>query len=139
MARPAGSPAVGPAGRNTLGAMLDALTIAICVTALALAAWCGYAAYRDQPTKDWHFIGMAVVSLMALVQLVVGIVELAQGGEPDQGSTIFVAYLIGSFATVPAAGVLSLAERTRWGSATVAAGGVLLAVLEVRLIDIWGG
>ncbi|MEU5975475.1 hypothetical protein [Streptomyces sp. NPDC047315] len=119
--------------------MLDALTIAICVAALALAAWCGYAAYRDQPTKDWHFIGMAVVSLLALVQLVVGIVQLAQGEEPGQGSTIFVAYLIGSFATVPAAGVLSLAERTRWGSATVAAGGVLLAVLEVRLIDIWGG
>ncbi len=34
---------------------------------------------------------------------------------------------------------MSLAERTRWGSATVAAGAVVLAVLEVRLFDIWGG
>ncbi len=41
--------------------MLDALTIVLAVAALALAAWCGFAAYRDQPTKDWHFIGMAVV------------------------------------------------------------------------------
>ncbi|MFJ8231007.1 hypothetical protein ACIQ9E_13800 [Streptomyces sp. NPDC094448] len=119
--------------------MLDALTVAISVTALALAAWCGYAAYRDQPTKDWHFIGMAVVTGLALVQLVVGIVRLAGGDEPAQGTTIFVAYLIGALATVPSAGVLSLAERTRWGSATVAAGAVLLAVLEVRLYDIWGG
>jgi hypothetical protein len=80
-----------------------------------------------------------VVSLLALVQLVVGIVQLARGEKPEQGRTIFVAYLIGSFACIPAAGFMSLAERTRWGSVTVAAGGVVLAVLQVRLYDIWGG
>ncbi|MYW65086.1 hypothetical protein GTY65_13600 [Streptomyces sp. SID8379] len=119
--------------------MLDVLTLVTGLAALALAAWCGFAASRDQPTKDWHFIGMAVVSVLALVQLVVGIVQLARGEKPAQGTTIFVAYLIGAFACVPAAGFMSLAERTRWGSATVAAGGVVLAVLEVRLYDIWGG
>ena len=119
--------------------MLDALTIATGVAALVLAAWCGSAAYRDQPTKDWHFIGMAVVTLLTLVQLVVGVVQLAQGEKPEQGTTLFVAYLIGSAACVPAAGFLSLAERTRWGSVTVAAGALVLAVLEVRLYDIWGG
>ncbi|MCX3062521.1 hypothetical protein [Streptomyces beihaiensis] len=119
--------------------MLDALTLATGVAALALAAWCGFAAYRDQPTKDWHFIGMAVVALLALVQLVVGIVQLARGEKPDQGTTIFVAYLIGSVACIPAVALMSLTERTRWGSVTAAAGGVVLAVLEVRLFDIWGG
>ncbi|MEU3298382.1 MULTISPECIES: hypothetical protein [unclassified Streptomyces] len=119
--------------------MLDALTVALSAAALALAAWCGFAAYRDQPTKDWHFIGMAVVTVLALAQLVTGIVQLARGEKPDEGSVIFVSYLIGAFAAVPAAGFLSLAERTRWGSATVAAGAVVLAVLEVRLYDIWGG
>ncbi|XCM33177.1 hypothetical protein ABXI76_31125 [Streptomyces parvus] len=117
--------------------MLDALTVAVAVTALALAAWCGHAAYRDQ-TKDWHFIGMAVVSVLALAQLVVGVVQLARGERPEQGMAVFIAYLIGSFAAVPAAGFLSLTERTRWGSVTVAAGAVVLAVLEVRLYDIWG-
>ncbi|MFE4667597.1 hypothetical protein ACFRI7_21485 [Streptomyces sp. NPDC056716] len=119
--------------------MLEVLTLVTGVAALLLAAWCGWAAYRDQPTKDWHFIGMAVVSVLALVQLVAGIVLLARGEQPDQGTTIFVAYLIGSFACVPAAGFMSLAERTKWGSVTVAAGGVVLAVLEVRLYDIWAG
>ncbi|MFE2044852.1 hypothetical protein ACFXAZ_28845 [Streptomyces sp. NPDC059477] len=119
--------------------MLEVLTLVTGVAALLLAAWCGWAAYRDQPTKDWHFIGMAVVSVLALVQLVAGIVLLARGEKPDQGTTIFVAYLIGSFACVPAAGFMSLAERTKWGSVTVAAGGVVLAVLEVRLYDIWAG
>jgi FtsH-binding integral membrane protein len=119
--------------------MLDALTLVIGVAALLLAAWCGWAAYRDQATKDWHFIGMAVVTVLTLVQLVVGIVLLARGEKPEQGTTIFVAYLLGSFACVPAAGFMSLAERSKWGSVTVAAGGVVLAVLEVRLYDIWGG
>ncbi|GAA0926000.1 hypothetical protein [Streptomyces thermoalcalitolerans] len=119
--------------------MLDVLMLVTGVAALLLAAWCGWAAYRDQPTKDWHFIGMAVVSVLALVQLVAGIVALARGDRPDQGTTIFVAYLLGAFACIPATGFMSLAERTRWGSVTVAAGGVVLAVLEVRLYDIWGG
>ncbi|MEV8422900.1 hypothetical protein [Streptomyces niveus] len=119
--------------------MLVALTVAVSVAALVLAAWCGFAAYRDQPTKDWHFIGMAVVTVLAFVQLVIGVVQLARGEDPAEGSVIFVSYLIGAFAAVPAAGFLSLAERTRWGSATVAAGAVVLAILEVRLYDIWGG
>ncbi len=136
---PAGASASGLWGRNTLDVMLVALTVAVSVAALVLAAWCGFAAYRDQPTKDWHFIGMAVVTVLAFVQLVIGIVQLARGEDPAEGSVIFVSYLIGAFAAVPAAGFLSLAERTRWGSATVAAGAVVLAVLEVRLYDIWGG
>ncbi|MGW7467105.1 hypothetical protein ACWGJT_21005 [Streptomyces xantholiticus] len=118
--------------------MLDALTVAVGVAALALAAWCGLAAFRDQPTKDWHFIGMSVVTVLAAAQLVVGIVQLARGQEAEQGTAIFLSYLIGSALAVPAAGFLSLAERTRWGSATVAAGAIVLAVLEVRLYDIWG-
>lgn len=64
--------------------MFDALTLVTGVAALLLAAWCGWAAYRDQPTKDWHFIGMAVVSVLALVQLVIGIVQLARGEKPEQ-------------------------------------------------------
>ncbi|MEU6310475.1 hypothetical protein [Streptomyces sp. NPDC047014] len=118
--------------------MLDALTVAIGVAALALAAWCAHAAWRDQPTKDWHFIGMAVVTVLVLAQLVIGLVQLARGEKPDEGTVIFVAYLLGAFAAVPAAGLLSLTERTKWGSVTVAAGAVVLAVLEVRLYDIWG-
>ncbi|MDX3078051.1 hypothetical protein ACIP98_17130 [Streptomyces sp. NPDC088354] len=119
--------------------MLDVLTIVVSATALLLAAWCGFAAFRDQPTKDWHFIGMAVVAVLALAQLVIGVIKVSTGGKPVDGTTIFFAYLIGAACTVPAAAFMSLTERTRWGSAIVAAGGLILAVLEVRLYDIWGG
>lgn len=119
--------------------MLTPLTVALAVAALALAAWCGWAAYRDQPTKDWHFIGMAVVTLLAVVQLVVGMVQLARGERPEEGVAIFLAYLIGVVVDVPAVALISLSERTRWGSLSVVAGAVVLAVLQLRLFDIWGG
>lgn len=119
--------------------MLTPLTVTLAVAALALAGWCGHAAYRDQPTKDWHFIGMAVVTLLALIQLAGGVVRLIAGGEPAGGTAVFVAYLLGALCCVPVVGVISLSERTRWGSLSVVAGAVVLAVLEARLHDIWGG
>jgi hypothetical protein len=119
--------------------MLDAVIITVSVTALLLAVWCGYAAYRDSATKDWHFAGMAVVTLATLVQLVVSLVQLARGDRPEQGMAVFLAYLIGAVCAIPAAAFMSLAERTRWGSAIVAAGAVIVAVLELRLHEIWGG
>ncbi|NGN65588.1 hypothetical protein G5C51_16990 [Streptomyces sp. A7024] len=118
--------------------MYEPLTIALAVAALALGAWCALAAFRDQPAKDWHYIGMGVVTALALGQLIVGVVRLAGGDDPEQGTGLFVAYLIGATLTVPAAGFMSLTERSRWGSATAAAGGIVLAVLQVRLYDIWG-
>ncbi|CAM5463224.1 hypothetical protein SANTM175S_00564 [Streptomyces antimycoticus] len=60
---------------------------------------------------------MAVVALLAIVQLVIGVVRLAGGADP-QGVAIVV-YLIGSALAVPVAAFMSLTERTRWGSATV--------------------
>ncbi|MFR9674067.1 hypothetical protein [Streptomyces sp. TR02-1] len=119
--------------------MLTPLTVAIAVAALLLAAWCGFAAYRDQPAKDWHFLGMAVVSLLALVQLVVGVVRLAGGGEPAGGTAVFVVYLVSAVCCLPVVGVISLSERNRWGSLSVVAGAVVLAALQARLHEVWGG
>ncbi|MFC4496745.1 hypothetical protein ACFPA8_21670 [Streptomyces ovatisporus] len=119
--------------------MFTPLTVVLAVAALALAAWCGWAAFRNQPTKDWHFIGMAVVTLLALVQLVVGIVQFARGGEPAEGTAVFVAYLAAVVVCMPLVGLISLTERTKWGSLSVVAGAVVLAALQARLHDIWGG
>lgn len=120
--------------------MLTPLTVTVCVTALLLAAWCGFAAIRNQPVKDWHYLGVGVVTLLTLVQLVLGLVQLGRGERPSgDTSVIFVAYLIAVPCCLPLVGVVSLSERTRWGSAVVAAGATVLAVLQVRLLDIWGG
>ncbi|MBC3840007.1 hypothetical protein GXW82_06805 [Streptacidiphilus sp. 4-A2] len=117
--------------------MIGALTIVVSVAALLLAAWCGLATARDQPTKDWHMIGMAVVTVLALAQLVVGIVQVSSGHKPTGGAVVFLAYAVGTMLIVPAG--MSLVERTRWGSAIATAGGLVVAALELRLVQVWGG
>ncbi|WP_129838468.1 hypothetical protein [Streptomyces sp. RFCAC02] len=120
--------------------MIAPLTVAVAVAALLLTAWCAYAAVRDQAVKDWHYIGMAVVLLLTLVQLGVAAVQLARGERPDGDSTaVFVSYLVAVVLCLPVVAIVSLSERTRWGSATVAAGALVLAVLQIRLGDIWAG
>ncbi|GGO45582.1 hypothetical protein GCM10012287_13860 [Streptomyces daqingensis] len=119
--------------------MFTPLTVTLAVAAVLLALWCGWAALRDQPTKDWHFLGMAAVTLLALVQLAVGIVQFARGGEPAEGTAVFVAYLASVVLCMPLVGLISLTERTKWGSLTVAAGALVLAALQARLHDVWGG
>lgn len=120
--------------------MLTPLTIAVAAAAVLLGVWCAFAAVRNQPVKDWHYAGMAVVTLLTLVQLAVGAVLLAGGDRPGGDSTaVFVAYLVSVAACVPLVALVALGERSRWGSATVAAGALLLAVLELRLHDVWGG
>lgn len=120
--------------------MLTPLTVAVAVTALLLAAWVGFAAARGQPVKDWHYAGVAVVLLLALVQLVVALAQLVAGERPAGGGTVvFVSYLVAVTLCLPVVVVVALGERSRWGSATVAAGAVVLAVLQVRLADVWSG
>ncbi|TDC10300.1 hypothetical protein E1265_31435 [Streptomyces sp. 8K308] len=120
--------------------MLTPLTVAVAVAALLQAAWSGYAAFRDQPVKDWHYAGMAVVLLLTLAQLVVGLVALGGGERPaGDGTAVFVSYLVMVVLCLPVVAIVSLSERSRWGSATVAAGALVLAVLELRLADVWAG
>jgi hypothetical protein len=120
--------------------MLTPLTVAVAVAALLLGAWCALSALRNQPVKDWHYAGIAVVTLLTLVQLVIGVVRMA-GGERAAGdsTTVFGAYLVSVAACMPLVAIIALGERSRWGSATVAAGALLLAVLQLRLHDVWGG
>lgn len=120
--------------------MLTPLTVAVAVAAVLLGAWCTLAAVRNQPVKDWHYAGIAVVTLLTAVQLAIGVVAMA-GGERAAGDStaVFGAYLVSVTACMPAVAVVALGERSRWGSATVAAGAFLLAVLQLRLHDVWGG
>ncbi|MEO3756604.1 hypothetical protein [Streptomyces sp. B6B3] len=120
--------------------MLTPLTVTVAVAALLLSAWCGYAAVREQPVKDWHYLGMAVVLLLTVAQGIVAAVALAGGERPaGDGTGVFVSYLLAVVLCLPLVAIVALGERSRWGSATVAAGALLLAVLQLRLADVWAG
>jgi hypothetical protein len=116
--------------------VLSALATAIMIGSLVVGAWCLVAAARDRFIDATHVVGLAVVEVAVLVQTVVAAVRLAQGAHPVEYVT-FIGYLVVAVLLLPFALVLSFLERTRWGSLIAGAGAVVVAVLMLRLLQVW--
>jgi hypothetical protein len=112
------------------------LTGAIIVAALLVGAWCLVAAARDAFLDRSHLIGLAVVAALMLVQTIVAVVRLAGGDKPEAFVT-FVGYLATAVLTVPAGVSVAFMEKTRYGSVIAGASAVIVAVLALRLWQVW--
>ena len=93
---------------------------------------------RDRAAQDPHFIGLAVLELVMLVQLVGGVVALSRT-DRDIDGVVFVSYLVTNLLVPVVAAFFALAERSRVGTTILLLGVATVAGLEVRLWDIWGG
>src|SRR5262245_29094959 len=82
---------------------------------------------------------VAVAEAALLVQAVWAVVRLAGGGRPDGGMAVFIGYLAGSLLILPVAAAWGREERTRWGPGVIAAGFLVMAVLIVRMQQVWNG
>lgn len=118
--------------------MVDALASAVIVASLLMAAWALLTAARNRLVTYIHLAGLAVVEVLVLAQVVVAVWQMV-GGERPGSVVTFVGYLIGAALILPAAGALSVVERTRWGTVIVGIAALLLPVLVVRLQQIWHG
>jgi hypothetical protein len=82
---------------------------------------------------------LAVVELLLLVQLVASIV-LVIGGARAKGDTVeFFGYLITALLVPLATGFWALLERTRWSTFILGIGGLTVAIMLVRMYQIWFG
>ena len=116
--------------------MPEFLRIATAVVGLALAAWAGYAAWRDQAPRRGQLIGTIVLEVFALALAATALARLSDHN-PDLAT--FVGYLA-AFVIIPPAGVLlARLEPTRWGSVIIAVVGVVEAILVVRLQQVLTG
>lgn len=118
--------------------MNGALTAAVIAGSLLLAAWCGVTALRNRTIQLPHLIGAAAVELLLVVQVVVAVVASAGDDGPTEAVT-FVGYLVAALALLPVGVVLSLVERTRWGSVVLAVACLVVPVVELRLQQVWHG
>lgn len=109
----------------------------------AVLVLCGAAAVllvvdlvRDRAAQDSHFVALAVIEVVLLVQLVWGSVALAQT-DRDVQSGVLVSYLV-STVLVPVVGALvSLTERSRVGTTILLLAVATIAGLEIRIWDLW--
>lgn len=117
--------------------MIDVLATALIVASLVLAAWAAGTALRNRRIGRAHLVGIGVVEAVLLVQVAVAVVALIGGERPESLAT-FIGYLAASLLVLPVGAVFALTERGRWSGGVLAVAGCTLAVVVVRLQDIWG-
>lgn len=117
--------------------MVDGLATTIIVTGLLLAGFSGLMALLDRPPGLIHLVGLTLVETALLVQAAVATGKMFTGDRPE-AMTTFVGYLLTAVLIPPLAALLGSAERTRWGSAIIAAAGLVVPVMVVRLQQVWG-
>jgi hypothetical protein len=119
-------------------AVNDTIATIIGVAALALAGWLLVPVLRDRWIDCPHVVSLGVLEGALLAQAVLATVWMADGSLPGELAT-FIGYLAASVIILPLAVLLSYMERTRWGAVIVMAGCVIIAVLMLRLYQVWHG
>ncbi|MQM27421.1 hypothetical protein [Glycomyces albidus] len=115
--------------------MIEWLYLAAQGVALAMSAWFFVDTARSRQVGRRHFVGVAVLVAFLLAQLVAGIAIVP--GEPGTGKGLFFSYLVTAVLVPVAASFWGSIDRSRWGIGTVAASGVVVAALMLRIHQIW--
>lgn len=105
---------------------------------LAVALWCLVTSARDKPIQAVHLVGMAVLEAGLLVQVVVAVVLMVGGHDPQEKGT-FVGYLAGSLVVLPAGAFLGAGERSKWGAVAAGIACLAIPVVILRMQDLWSG
>lgn len=117
--------------------MIGYLATAIIVGALLLATWAAGSALRRKDPLLVAMVMAIVTEVVIVIQAVVAITVSIRGQSADQPG-VFFGYLIAVVLVLPAALIWARAERNQFGSLVILVGSLVLAVLIVRLQQIWG-
>lgn len=113
-----------------------AWVVAACgLTVAARAAWL---VVRARRVDDTQFYLVAAAEAVLVVVAVGGFVALARTTRSVDG-VVFGSYLATTASVLPLALLWGVSDTSRWGPGTVAIGGVVVAVLALRLLQIWVG
>lgn len=116
------------------------LAAAVVVVALALgvSCWAGVHLARARPVVLRQLFAGGLVEAALIAQAVVGVILTASGDQPAD-AVVFWGYLVVALLVLPGAAVWAVADRSRWSSAVLLVGGLTVAVMEVRMLQVWQG
>jgi len=102
----------------------------------AMVVWGLVTAALDKPPGRAQLLFAAGVEVVTVVQSVVAFVILAQGFRPVELATT-IGYLIGIVMLIPVAWFWANVERTRFSGVVLAVAGLAVAVMTLRLLQLW--
>lgn len=101
-----------------------------------IVIWGLVTAAVDKPPGRAQLLFAAGVEVVTVVQTIVGLIVLAQGFRPVEFATT-VGYLIGVVVLIPVAWFWANVERTRFSGVVLAVAGLSVAVMTLRLLQLW--
>lgn len=119
--------------------VVDGLVVALVGASLLAALILGIEGARGRDPLWWHLGVAAALELLLLVQAVVSVVLLLEGGQIVGSTGVFVAYLIGTLLVLPVTLLWGLGDPSRWTLVALAVACLVVAVLVLRLDQIWAG
>jgi hypothetical protein len=92
-----------------------------------------------RPPSWWSVGSVAVIEGFLLVQLAVSIALVATGNQAKGDTVEFFGYIVTALIVPPAAIAWAVLERTRWSTLVLGVAGLTVAIMVVRMWQIWSG
>jgi hypothetical protein len=103
----------------------------------AAALFCIVFGIARRIPNDYTVGSLALVEVLLLAQLVTGIVSPFVGNPPRGSLVEYYIYLVVALLLPPLAVVWALVDRSRWSNVVLGAGAFAVAVMVVRMLQIW--
>ena len=117
--------------------MILGFTIAQVIVACAAGLLCVVIGLVGRRPNDLTLGALVIVELLLLAQLVIALIAPGLGNHPTGSVPEFYVYLISALLIPPLAGFWALIERTRWSTVVLGVAAFAIAVMVVRMEQIW--
>lgn len=111
------------------------LAMTLLAIGLLLAIWTGMQAYLGRPANAPQLVTAIGLTGALLVQSIISLFRITAAVPLDR--VTFIAYSIGILFPLPLGIWVARLERTRWGSIALGFTSLVIAVMTLRLQQIW--
>ena len=112
-------------------------TVAQVIVACASGLLCVVVGLAGRRPNDLTLGALVIVELLLIGQLVAALIAPGLGNHPVGSVPLFYVYLVSALLIPPLAVFWALIERTRWSTVVLGVAAFAIAVMVVRMGQIW--
>lgn len=109
------------------------------ILALTAGGYCILLGVINRAPSWWSVGSVAIVEGLLLVQLAVTIALVATGHRAHGDTVEFFGYILTALIVPPAAVAWAIVDRTRWSTVVIGISALTIAIMLVRMWQIWSG
>ena len=118
--------------------MIEQVSFTVFLLSTAVVLWAAWKTIRHTRINDAMFYAVSAVEVGTIVLLVTGVAAMARTNRHVEGA-LLVSSLVTLVLVPPVALVWGVAEKSRWGTGVVVIGMWTVAVMAIRVVQVWHG